>query len=354
MTGATDVAIRKFHASFNVSDLGRSVTFYRVLFGREPAKYHTDYAKFEVDDPPLVLSLIPSGPVGGNSMNHVGLRVSNSAELVEIQRRVEEAGFATTREDGVACCYALQTKFWVADPDRLLWEIYTLHEDLDHHGEGTVPEGHAFAKDVAREKVVWEHRIPDAIPDSIPHVANSLDEVRLEGAINVSLEPGALDRLIGDALRALRPGGSLRIHGLAGDRPLAAALPALPGPAAVIECVPAWSEPLNAMTKAGFASVRFETLSRKAYFVIAGVQMREIILTGQKPGYRPKKETRHAVYLGPLAQVVDDFGNVFPRGQSVSLNVHDWQVLSKSAVSEQFQFFEGDSLPVMQEGCCTS
>ena len=83
--------------------------------------------------------------------------------------------------------------------------------------------------------------------------------------------------------------------------------------------------------------------------------MREIILTGQKPGYRPKKETRHAVYLGPLAQVVDDFfGNVFPRGQSVALNVHDWQVLSKSAVSEQFQFFEGDSLPVMQDGCCTS
>ena len=57
-------------------------------------------------------------------------------------------------------------------------------------------------------------RTPFPIP--IPHVANSLDEVRLEGAINVSLEPGALDRLIGDALRALRPGGSLRIHGLAG------------------------------------------------------------------------------------------------------------------------------------------
>ena len=36
-------------------------------------------------------------------MNHVGLPVLNSAELVEIQRRVEEAGFATTREDGVAC-----------------------------------------------------------------------------------------------------------------------------------------------------------------------------------------------------------------------------------------------------------
>jgi hypothetical protein len=99
--------------------------------------------------------------------------------------------------------------------------------------------------------------------------------------------------------------------------------------------------------------IRFQTLSR-AHFVIGGIPMRELILVGQKPGYRPKKATHQAVYLGPLAQVVDDFGNVFVRGQTVTLNVHDWQVLSKSAVAEQFRFFEDNSLPVMQEGCCTS
>jgi hypothetical protein len=253
----------------------------------------------------------------------------------------------------VACCYALQTKFWITDPDHTMWEVYTFHEDIDHPGEGSVPEANAFAKDVAREKVSWEHRIPAPVPDVIPHDTNSLDEVRLEGAINLLLANGVLDQLIGDAWRALRPGGSLRIHGLAGDRPLAGPLPPLPGPASVVERVPSSREPLDAMSKAGFVGIRFQTLSR-AHFVIAGVPMREVILIGQKPGYRPKKATHSAVYLGPLAQVMDDFGNVFVRGQAVALNVHDWQALSKSVVAEQFHFFENNALSVLQEGCCSS
>jgi catechol 2,3-dioxygenase-like lactoylglutathione lyase family enzyme len=50
----------RFHLSLNVSDLGRALEFYRTLFGREPAKRRADYAKFELDDPPLVLSLEPT------------------------------------------------------------------------------------------------------------------------------------------------------------------------------------------------------------------------------------------------------------------------------------------------------
>ena len=47
----------RFHLSLNVSDLGRSVAFYRTLFNLEPAKRRPDYAKFELESPPLVLSL---------------------------------------------------------------------------------------------------------------------------------------------------------------------------------------------------------------------------------------------------------------------------------------------------------
>ena len=54
MTAAT-----KFHASLNVSDLARSAAFYRVLLGVEAARRLDDYAKFEIQDPPLVLSLMP-------------------------------------------------------------------------------------------------------------------------------------------------------------------------------------------------------------------------------------------------------------------------------------------------------
>ena len=54
-------------------------------------------------------------------------------------RRLEQAGVRLRREEGVECCYARQTKFWVHDPDQTLWEIYTLDEDIEHRGRGQTP-----------------------------------------------------------------------------------------------------------------------------------------------------------------------------------------------------------------------
>lgn len=34
-------------------------------------------------------------------------------------------------EIGTACCYALQDKFWAADPDGHQWEVYYFHEDVE-------------------------------------------------------------------------------------------------------------------------------------------------------------------------------------------------------------------------------
>src|ERR1700722_4795308 len=102
----------RFHLSLNVADLSVSTAFYRVLFGLTPAKERGDYAKFELDDPPLVLSLEPSGHSRGGALNHLGFRMADSASLVAMQRRLGEAGIHSRREEGVECCYARQTKFW--------------------------------------------------------------------------------------------------------------------------------------------------------------------------------------------------------------------------------------------------
>jgi hypothetical protein len=67
------------------------------------------------------------------------MRLLNSAALVDVQRRLELAGYGTLREDGVECCYAKQTKFWVQDPDGVMWELYVLEGDIEHRGEGAVP-----------------------------------------------------------------------------------------------------------------------------------------------------------------------------------------------------------------------
>ena len=96
MAGAIDATLRKFHASLNVSDLERSIAFYRALLGAEPAKVRSDYAKFDLADPPLVLSLIPKRSGAGGPLNHAGLRMRNAEELVEVQRRLEAAGMPTS------------------------------------------------------------------------------------------------------------------------------------------------------------------------------------------------------------------------------------------------------------------
>ena len=131
----------RFHLSLNVSDLERSATFYRILFGRDPAKRRADYAKLELDDPPLVLSLEPTPRAVGGPLNHLGFRMPDFAALVAMQQRWELAGGSSQREEGVECCYARQTKFWVTDPDQTLWEIYTLDEDIDHRGKGQTLSG---------------------------------------------------------------------------------------------------------------------------------------------------------------------------------------------------------------------
>jgi hypothetical protein len=114
----------------------------------------------------------------------------------------------------------------------------------------------------------------------------------------------------------------------------------LSGPAAAVEYVPAVSEVVGELAAAGFVEIQIETLSQKAYFVVDGVPMREFRVRASKPGHRPKKATHHAIYRGPLAQVTDDYGNVFRRGELTPLNIHDWQMLSKGGSSDAFVFLE--------------
>ncbi len=116
--------------ALNVSDLDAAVGFYSKLFGVRPAKLRPGYANFAIGDPPLKLVLIESQG-GGGSLNHLGVEVGSAEEVGHAQQRLASEGLATATEDNVSCCYALQDKVWVDDPDGAPWEVYTVLADTD-------------------------------------------------------------------------------------------------------------------------------------------------------------------------------------------------------------------------------
>jgi catechol 2,3-dioxygenase-like lactoylglutathione lyase family enzyme len=321
----------RFHVGLHTSDLNRAVQFYRVLFGTEPAKHFDDYARFEVDQPSLVLALYPSPQDAGGALNHLGLRLPDSAMLVEVQRRLEEHGIATQRQEGVECCYARQTKFWVTDPDRVLWEVYTLHEDIDHSGFDDPP---VTAAPVPQH--VWEHRLTDSWPDRIDHPDGALDEVRLEGAFNAAVQPGHLDALLAEVLRVLRPGGRVAVHGLVGDRPFPGA-PRLPGLASMVQWVPVETEPLEALRRLGFGGLFYEKLGDVHCFQVDGVELREMRLVGYKSA-GASWPTVAVVYKGPFEQVTDEEGTVFRRGEQIVVGWAQAERLRLGAAADQLTF----------------
>jgi len=270
---------------------------------------------------------------------------------LQMQARLETGGIRTHREEGVECCHSTQTKFWVHDPDRTLWEIYLLHEEADDdehkHALPSAATTNAFANDNApAPKAIWQHNLSDGPVSQVPHAGNSLHEVFLDGSANLRPENFDLLALLRDAHRALRPGGEVRIHGLTADASLTNPHPALPGPAAAVQYVPTHSELTHQLQLAGFVTVRLEQLSEKAHFsgVDDGIGMREIMLAGTKPGHRPKARNHFAIYLGPLASVSDDFGNTFCRGGLVPLNIHDWQALKNCSAGSHFLFLAPNSI----------
>jgi catechol 2,3-dioxygenase-like lactoylglutathione lyase family enzyme len=118
-----------FHVALYVKDLAAAVARYRQLLGREPAKVRADYAKFEIADPPVILSLSTGGEPG--TLSHLGIRLPGTGDVASELVRVKGHGLEVLEQQGTTCCYAKADKFWVRDADGVPWELYTLLEDVE-------------------------------------------------------------------------------------------------------------------------------------------------------------------------------------------------------------------------------
>jgi catechol 2,3-dioxygenase-like lactoylglutathione lyase family enzyme len=131
MAMATNVEVKvlKAHLALNVKDVGRSIEFYRKMLGIEPSKVRTGYAKFDVQNPPLNLTLNEHNFGERGALSHLGLQVSSTEEVLAIRQKWAGAGLVTRDEMQTDCCYARQDKTWVHDPDGNEWEVFVVLED---------------------------------------------------------------------------------------------------------------------------------------------------------------------------------------------------------------------------------
>ena len=117
------------HLSLDVRNVPASVAFYQKVFGVAPQKQTTDYAKFDLTQPALNLSLVSStGRI--SSVDHLGIEVESVEEIATWKSHLQKEGILDRVEENTACCFARQDKLWFSDPDGNAWEIFTVHEQL--------------------------------------------------------------------------------------------------------------------------------------------------------------------------------------------------------------------------------
>ncbi len=125
----TGINTLKAHLAINVRNVEESIDFYKKMLGVEPSKVRTGYAKFDVQKPPLNFTLNEVPYSGPGALSHLGIQVASTDDVVAMKKTWEDAGLLPREEMQTTCCYALQDKAWVADPDGNEWEVFTVIED---------------------------------------------------------------------------------------------------------------------------------------------------------------------------------------------------------------------------------
>lgn len=124
-----EITTLKAHLAINVSDVEQSIAFYKKMFGLEPSKVRTGYAKFDVQNPPLNFTLNQVPFDGRGALSHLGIQVATTEDVNAMRSHWESEGLVPREEMQTTCCYALQDKAWVNDPDGNEWEVFAVLED---------------------------------------------------------------------------------------------------------------------------------------------------------------------------------------------------------------------------------
>lgn len=128
----------RIHMGLPVSDLEEAIAFYSRLLGVDPSKRRERYARFEPGEPSVNLALTLQPQAVKGTGQHFGIQFSSVEALQAARKRLTDAGLVTAPEATEECCYAVQVKTWVTDPDGNAWELFhTINDDAQKLTDGT-------------------------------------------------------------------------------------------------------------------------------------------------------------------------------------------------------------------------
>jgi catechol 2,3-dioxygenase-like lactoylglutathione lyase family enzyme len=120
--------MKRFHVHTHVQDLARSITFYSRMFGAEPTRVESDYAKWMLEDPRINFAISSRGGTPG--VDHLGIQTDTEEELAELKARAQAADMTLQDEGQTTCCYARSEKHWITDPQGVAWEHFHTLADI--------------------------------------------------------------------------------------------------------------------------------------------------------------------------------------------------------------------------------
>ncbi|OJX97623.1 MAG: glyoxalase/bleomycin resistance/dioxygenase family protein [Legionella sp. 40-6] len=131
--------MKRFHIHIGVSNLADSIRFYNALFGADPVKVKSDYAKWMLEDPRINFAI--STRTAKNGVEHLGIQVDDATELDALRKQFSQANISTHSDGETTCCYAKSEKYWVNDPSGIPWEAYHTMEDAQFFSGENTSEG---------------------------------------------------------------------------------------------------------------------------------------------------------------------------------------------------------------------
>ncbi len=153
-------------------------------------------------------------------------------------------------------------------------------------------------------------------------------------------------QMISEIYRVLAPGGRVAISDIIADENVPDALKN--DPDLWSGCISgAFTETdfLDAFVDAGFVAVAYDKWDSTPWQVVEGIEFRSVTLTATKLTKDDDYDGGHAVlYKGPYAQVQDELGVTYLRGERMAVSKHNHDRLLAGCYGEDFIGFEPEQL----------